>query len=416
MERDAVKAEVKLAIEQGKPVIPIIVSPSHFVESSYWKETLSAYNWGIINPEAKSANIVESMRERIHRSVLDFDIDFDPTDRSHPILAFYNFRGGVGKTTLAAHTAARLSLLGKSVCMIDCDPQSNLSSIFLTRKALDNATAYSRNLIGMLEPARFGPNPQDPHDRVIMGGKMTPGLLGNAVMELRSQSEGLPRFSLVASAITASKYSTEIDERTRGRVFENFMNGVRLIQSQFDFVVLDCNPGYSLLSQHALQICSDVIAPLRPDRFTVNGLENLVPLLSNIAELNCKPGFNPGGQQLWTVLNGIPYNLLDTNDIEGQSAPAAELIRSFFFPDGAQHDLQRLLPALLDARIPHSDRLNPTGLAAAVAIDGIDPPHHLTEFDNNARFAALTRSFEQLARELIDKTGPTPSIRAVNTI
>jgi chromosome partitioning protein len=44
-----------------------------------------------------------------------------------PVLAFFNNKGGVGKTMLAYHVAWMLNDLGKSVVVLDLDPQANLT-------------------------------------------------------------------------------------------------------------------------------------------------------------------------------------------------------------------------------------------------------------------------------------------------
>ena len=44
--------------------------------------------------------------------------------------AFYNFKGGTGKTTMCYQTAMHLSLCGYNVLLIDADPQSHLTLTF----------------------------------------------------------------------------------------------------------------------------------------------------------------------------------------------------------------------------------------------------------------------------------------------
>jgi chromosome partitioning protein len=53
------------------------------------------------------------------------------SDNDEPvILAMQNFKGGVGKSTLVAHTAQYLALQGYRVCIIDCDSQASTTTTF----------------------------------------------------------------------------------------------------------------------------------------------------------------------------------------------------------------------------------------------------------------------------------------------
>ena len=65
-------------------------------------------------------------------------------------IAFFNNKGGVGKTSLMYHLAYMFALRGKTVVAADLDPQANLSGMFLQDSRIDalwsaggGATVYS---------------------------------------------------------------------------------------------------------------------------------------------------------------------------------------------------------------------------------------------------------------------------------
>jgi len=53
-------------------------------------------------------------------------------EKSNPkVISIFNFKGGVGKTTVAINVAGMLAGMKKRVLVIDCDPQCNLTSFFI---------------------------------------------------------------------------------------------------------------------------------------------------------------------------------------------------------------------------------------------------------------------------------------------
>ncbi|MEM5317252.1 AAA family ATPase [Paraburkholderia sp. JHI869] len=63
-------------------------------------------------------------------------------------LAFFNHKGGVGKTTLTVNTADSLVDQGVRVLMVDADPQCNLTSFYLNEKELDALLGESDDVNG----------------------------------------------------------------------------------------------------------------------------------------------------------------------------------------------------------------------------------------------------------------------------
>ena len=63
-------------------------------------------------------------------------------------ITIYNHKGGVGKTTLAVNIAFALSSLGKSVLLVDSDPQCNLTSYLLSDDVVDELLDHSNRKNG----------------------------------------------------------------------------------------------------------------------------------------------------------------------------------------------------------------------------------------------------------------------------
>ena len=56
-------------------------------------------------------------------------------------LTFFNNKGGVGKTSLVYHLTWMFAKLGINVVAIDLDPQSNLTSAFLSEEQVEDLWA-----------------------------------------------------------------------------------------------------------------------------------------------------------------------------------------------------------------------------------------------------------------------------------
>ena len=55
-------------------------------------------------------------------------------------ISLFNHKGGVSKTTTAFNLGWMLASKGKRVLLVDCDPQCNLTGMFLGFKGIEDAT------------------------------------------------------------------------------------------------------------------------------------------------------------------------------------------------------------------------------------------------------------------------------------
>src|SRR5271166_1876895 len=86
-------------------------------------------------------------------------------------IAFFNNKGGVGKTTLVYHLAWMFADMGHDVIAADLDPQSNLTSMFLDEDRLEELWPdgkHPNTIQGVVEPILRGIGDiQAPHVEAI---------------------------------------------------------------------------------------------------------------------------------------------------------------------------------------------------------------------------------------------------------
>lgn len=72
------------------------------------------------------------------------------------VVAFFNHKGGVGKTTILFNVAIALAQIGKKVVLFDADSQANLTALAVTEKRYQQALDEERTIWSALEPLVTG--------------------------------------------------------------------------------------------------------------------------------------------------------------------------------------------------------------------------------------------------------------------
>jgi chromosome partitioning protein len=185
-------------------------------------------------------------------------------------VAFFNNKGGVGKTSLVYHLAWMYADLGLRVIAADLDPQANLSTMFLDEDRLEElwqSEGSGCTLLGAVQPLLEGAGGiVDPHlERV--------GDIGLLVGDL-----GLSGFEDELSL----QWPLCLDGKTRAfRVIAAFHEVLQraATSAHADVVLVDVGPNLGAINRAAL-IAADMVAiPLAPDLFSIKGLQNLGPRL-----------------------------------------------------------------------------------------------------------------------------------------
>ncbi len=72
---------------------------------------------------------------------------------------------------------------------------------------------------------------------------------------------------------------------------KRFENLIAKARETFNLVVLDCNPSSSFLTRCAIESATHLLVPIRPDKYSVLGLEMLSEFVDQMTQLAKKPEF-----------------------------------------------------------------------------------------------------------------------------
>lgn len=195
---------------------------------------------------------------------------------SPPIIAFFNNKGGVGKTSLVYHLAWMYRDLGLNVLAADFDPQANLTSAFLDEDRLEEiwlASDQPNTVFRCFQPLIRGIG--DIADPVVEN--IEDGLcLLNGDLQLSGFEDDL-----------SAEWPGCLDRKERSfRVISAFWRLLQKAasQQQSDLVLIDLGPNLGAINRSALIAADYVVVPLSPDLFSLQGLKNLGPTLQRWRE------------------------------------------------------------------------------------------------------------------------------------
>ena len=185
-------------------------------------------------------------------------------------IAFFNNKGGVGKTTLVYHVAHMLSRLGYPTLAVDLDPQANLTSAFFDEELLEAVwdTGGEATVLAYINPILQG-----------LGDIQTSAPFSiKDNLWLISGDLGLSRFEDKLSSSWPGGYT---NDPAALRATSAFHRMIQTTGREVGAVValINVGPNLGAINRAALLAADYLVIPLAADLFSLQGLKNLGPTI-----------------------------------------------------------------------------------------------------------------------------------------
>ena len=181
------------------------------------------------------------------------------------VIAVFNQKGGVGKTTTNVNLSASIGQMGKKVLVLDLDPQGNSTSGYGIEKSEVETTIYEVLL-----------NNDSIRDAII-----------------KTEFDNIDIVAAATELAGAEIEFTDIPEREY--ILKKAINEVK---DEYDYIFVDCPPSFGMLTINCLTAVDSVLIPIQCEYYALEGVSQLMGTISLI-----KKSLNPNLEIQGVVLS-----------------------------------------------------------------------------------------------------------------
>jgi len=337
--------EVAAALNNGRPMIVVIT------------EALAADSW--ITATLDTANAIDLSRGARSEALNQISDRARTATGRGRVIAMLNIKGGVGKTVLAANLFAAAHLADKrSVSFIDLDPQHNLTQYFLSPGERHRIRDRNHTIYNVLNPRG--------------DASLSRSDFGAVSVPLNRARGKLPNFELVAGDERLFEYTLDTRaDRDKAEAFTRFRALIAALRARSDAVVIDSNPCATFLTRLAITCADHIVAPVRPEKYSLTGLNMLEHVVREVRGRPLQPG------EFSVLLNGVNDRTRsgetgDADVLTRNEISAAPFFGSALLPDEVPYS------AVLRSAPSERIAANPINVTAMMRVGGRPAKESLT--------------------------------------
>jgi chromosome partitioning protein len=179
------------------------------------------------------------------------------------VIAFINFKGGVGKTANVVHVGTCLAAdHNKRVLIVDLDPQCNATFWLLPpkewRSRIDDMT---RTVYQVFHDQTNGTKKFSFANSIIRGAPISEtGVALN------------PKLDLLPASVELIEIEDTLHEQNKKPFFTFLRTALAPLRQEYDYILLDCPPNIFTVTKNALYFADSYVVPYIPDYLSLSGL------------------------------------------------------------------------------------------------------------------------------------------------
>ncbi len=184
------------------------------------------------------------------------------------VIAVMNQKGGCGKTTTVVNTATSLAVMGKSVLVVDMDPQANATTSFGIDKTKIKNTIYD-------------------------------AIIGDINVKKATIPTFIKNLFIIPSNISLSGAGMELSRKENYHII--LKETLKDVVPLFDYIFIDLPPSLGVITVNALVASDSVLIPIQAEYYALEGVADLINTIKLVEKRLRSP----------TPIKGILLTLFD---------------------------------------------------------------------------------------------------------